>query len=326
MPARLTGAIVIAVATLAIAGCGSDSSADPDTEGQPAPATDLFPFPEGRTAEELIADIGVTNDIVISPAGQTYEPGKNRVSFGVFNVDRSQINDAEVAIYASPGSDGVADGPFPARIESLKTDPAFEARTTATDPDSAVAAYVTDVSFDRPGEWRLTALVKQDDQLLASRLPSIEVGPYPKIPDVGDRAPRIHTPTVDDVGDISEIDTRTPHDTMHNVDLYDAYGKQPVVLLFATPALCTSRVCGPVVDIAEQVKSELGDEAAFIHQEVYANNDPSQGIRSQLRAFGLQTEPWLFVLDDAGRVSARIEGPFDAAALEDAVRRAQSSR
>ncbi len=319
-------ALVIAATTLALAGCGSGSGVGLDGEGRPTSAATRFPPPNGRTAEELVAEIGVTNDIVASPAGQTYERGENRVSFGLFNVDRSQISDAEVAIYAAPGSDGVAEGPFPARVESLATNPTFEAETTASDPDAAVAAYVSDVSFDRPGEWRLTAVVNQGDQMLASRLPSIEVGPYPKIPDIGERAPRIHTPTVADVGDISEIDTRVPHDTMHDVDLYDAYGKQPVVILFATPALCTSRVCGPVVDIAEQVKSELGDQAAFVHQEVYVDNDPSKGIRPQLKAFGLQTEPWLFVLDHAGRVSTRIEGPFDVAALEDAVHRAQTPR
>ena len=49
-------------------------------------------------------------------------------------------------------------------------------------------------------------------------------------------------------------------------------GKKPVVLLFATPALCQSRVCGPVTDAAEQVKQEFGDRVAFIHQEVYNNN------------------------------------------------------
>ncbi len=64
---------------------------------------------------------------------------------------------------------------------------------------------------------------------------------------------------------------------MHDVDLADVVGKKPVVLLFATPALCVSRVCGPVVDIAEQVKSEVGDDVAFIHMEIFTDNDPNQG-------------------------------------------------
>ena len=43
---------------------------------------------------------------------------------------------------------------------------------------------------------------------------------------------------------------------MHDVDFADVVGKKPTVLLFATPALCQSRVCGPVVDVAEQVKRD----------------------------------------------------------------------
>ena len=103
---------------------------------------------------------------------------------------------------------------------------------------------------------------------------------------------------------------------MHAEDLADVLGEKPVVLLFATPALCQSRVCGPVVDVTEQVKSEYGDEAAFIHQEIFVDNefDPKNpNLRPQVRAFGLPTEPWLFVIDENGDVSTRIEGAFSVA-------------
>ena len=82
---------------------------------------------------------------------------------------------------------------------------------------------------------------------------------------------------------------------MHDDDLAEVLGKKPVVLLFATPALCQSRVCGPVVDIAEQVKRDRGDEAAFIHMEIYNDNPANEGLRPQVQAYGLPTEPWLFV-------------------------------
>jgi hypothetical protein len=108
---------------------------------------------------------------------------------------------------------------------------------------------------------------------------------------------------------------------MHDVDLADVLGKQPVVLLFATPALCISRVCGPVVDVAEQLKSKYGDDVAFIHMEIYQDNDPNQSLREQVSAYGLRTEPWVFVIDRKGRVDSRIEGAFSVAELEDAIRR-----
>ena len=97
------------------------------------------------------------------------------------------------------------------------------------------------------------------------------------------------------------------------------------MLLFATPALCQSRVCGPMVDIAEQVHSENPDDVAFIHVEVYNDNDPNKGIRPELRAYGLHTEPWLFVMDGSGRVSTRIEGAFSVGDLEAAVEKARTA-
>jgi hypothetical protein len=93
-----------------------------------------------------------------------------------------------------------------------------------------------------------------------------------------------------------------------------------VVLLFATPALCQTRICGPVVDEAEQVKRDFGDEVAFIHMEVYNDNDLSKGPRPQMRAFKLPSEPWLFVIDRNGIVRTAIEGAFSVEELEAAVR------
>ena len=68
------------------------------------------------------------------------------------------------------------------------------------------------------------------------------------------------------------------------------------MLLFATPQFCQSRVCGPVVDVAEQVKEEYGDKAAFIHMEIYKDNEPGDaGRRSGLspaqRAVAVHGQP-----------------------------------
>ena len=57
---------------------------------------------------------------------------------------------------------------------------------------------------------------------------------------------------------------------------------------------------------------------AFIHNEVYVSNG-EQGLRPQLRAFHLRTEPWPFTFDRRGRVAARIEGVFGVAAFRDAI-------
>jgi hypothetical protein len=315
--------ITLACASLAVSACGGGEE-DPDVEdvGAAAPAASEFPPAKGKSLEDLLAEATPTNEIVVAPAGQVFEPGSNRFGFGVFTVAQEQITDAQVAIYAEPAKGGEATGPYPAKIESLETDAAFEAETTADDPDSAKAVYVSDLELGAPGEWRLLALIRDGDQLLAARMPSAIVDDYSKIPDVGEKAPAVDTPTVQQVGEIAEIDTRIPHDTMHDVSAADTIGKEPTVLLFATPALCVSRVCGPVVDVAEQVKSEMGDDAAFVHMEVWDNNNPNDGVRPQLKRFGLETEPWLFVTDAEGKVTTRIEGAFSIDELRTAVKQA----
>jgi hypothetical protein len=227
-----------------------------------------------------------------------------------------------MAIYAArPNKPAV--GPFPASVESLDVGAAFRSRSTSTDPDAAKSVYAANVDLEGKGEWRLLALVKQPDGGFAyTPLPSAVVGRFPRVPGPGDPAPVVETLTAADVGgDLTKIDTRQPPSTMHDDNFADVVGKEPVVLLFATPALCSSRVCGPVVDIAEQVKSERGDEAAFIMQEIYKDNSVDEGLREQVKAYDLPSEPWLFVVDSDGKISTAIEGAFSEGELNAALDR-----
>jgi hypothetical protein len=77
-----------------------------------------------------------------------------------------------------------------------------------------------------------------------------------------------------------------------------------------------------VVDVALQLRSRYGDRVEFIHQEVYTDNDPAKGVRKPLQEFGLPTEPWLFVVDGDGRITARLEGSFGLDAFEQALKTA----
>jgi hypothetical protein len=337
-------ACLLALAAIALAGCGSGSdgaggSSSGSAESRPAPPKNAFPSATGKNLSQVLEAADAPSNLVVSPAGLVYYKGENRYTFGIFERDRAQVPDAEVALYfakvpsgkAAKGSGGPdlpagstsakkaeekaldepAVGPFPAKIESLQTEPAFRAQTTTSDPNAATVVYSTKVDFPSDGEWRIAALIKKDGELTASLLPSAVVGTYSKIPRVGQKAPLIHTPTPADVGnDLSKLTTRIPPDTQHEVDYADAYGKEPIVLLFATPQFCQSRVCGPVVDVAEQLKQLYGDKAAFIHMEIYDDNDPSKPVRPQVSAFHLPSEPWLFAIGRDGRIKDVIEGAF----------------
>ena len=328
-----------------LAGCGSsDSTGSTSTgapENRPAPPKSAFPAAGGRSLSKVL-DQAKPASVVVSPAGAVFYKGENRFPFGVFEKDRTAVNDAEVALYFAPvpelskkvekpGAKGAearaqekaleepAVGPFPASIETLATQPAFRAQTTVDDPNAASVVYSTEVDFPSDGQWRIAAVIREGDELTATLLPSVNVGEYKRVPRAGQQAPLIHTPTPADVGgDMSKITTRIPPDTQNKVDYADVLGKEPIILLFATPQFCQSRVCGPVVDVAEQVKQLDGDKAAFIHMEIYENNEPPKP-NEQVRAFHLPTEPWLFAIEKDGTIGEVIQGAFGVDALTAAV-------
>ena len=73
---------------------------------------------------------------------------------------------------------------------------------------------------------------------------------------------------------------------------------------------------------ALQLRARYGDDVEFIHQEVYTDNDPAQGLREPLQRFNLPTEPWLFVVGADGAITARLEGSFGLDAIERALKTA----
>ncbi|MGB0119625.1 MAG: hypothetical protein WBP55_01575 [Solirubrobacterales bacterium] len=312
--------LVIAVSgLLALGATACGGSSDGDETARPAPTAAEFPSAEGMTIEELYNE-QTPSDLVVSPAASAFEVGKNRYPFGVFEVDGAQVDDAEVALYFAKSPTSPVEGPIPARVDSLETKPAFRSKGV-TGPGEATTVYVADdVNFDRNGPWLAMAVIEGEDGSEASRLPSPTVGQFPNVAAVSDKAPVISTPTAASVGgDLASIDTRQPPSSMHDADFKDVVGKEPIVLTFATPALCQSRVCGPVTDVNEQVKAEVGDGVQFLHMEIYNDNDPSKGLRPQLGPYGLQTEPWTFLIGKDGKIKQRIEGAYGVEELTAAV-------
>jgi hypothetical protein len=320
---RLIAAGLLACALLA--GCGDDdddgSQADrPPPEARP----DQFPSAEGKTLVQLYKELPAGGP-VLAPALDHFVAGRNRYAFGLFTAARAQIPDAAAAVYVARAGGGEARGPFVARYESLEVDTRYRSQSSASDPDAAKTLYVTDLPLNRPGKYEVLGMARLDGRLVAaaSARPVITVKAEDFVPKVGERPPAIHTPTEADVGgDLEQIDTRVPPSTMHETDFADVIGNEPVVLTIATPRLCQSRVCGPVVDVVEQVKADYEDQAEFIHMEVYNENDIRKGFRPQVTAFRLPTEPWTFTFDANGRVAARLEGAFSAEELEAAVKKA----
>jgi hypothetical protein len=343
-----------------LAGCGGGSGSTttagrPDggpAPSRPAPPKSAFPATEGKSLRQILQSADRPAALKLEPAAMVFYKGPNRYPFEVFEKSKgdkesAEVDDAEVAVYysrvpsargkrsksgvkgpaaksAAEALDQPAVGPFPARVESLATKPRFEARSTAEDPGAARVVYSAQVPLPANGQWRLAALIKEGDEIGATLLPSANAGEFNLVPRVGDKAPLVHTPTAQDVGgDLSKITTRIPPDNQNEVDYADVLGKEPILLLFATPKFCQSRVCGPVVDVAEQAKTRFGDEAQFIHMEIYNDSDPSDlTVLPQVRAFHLPSEPWLFAIGREGVVKSAIEGGFGTELMDATVEKA----
>jgi hypothetical protein len=320
---RLIAAGLLACALVA-SSCGGDDGGEQAEAPPPEARPDQFPSAKGKTLVELYNELPEGGP-VLAPSLDHFVTGKNRYAFGLFTAARAQIPDAAAAVYVAPAGGGEAMGPFVARYESLEVDTQFRSQSSAADTDAASTLYVTELPLNEPGRYEVLGMARLDGRLVAaaSARPVITVRDEDFVPAVGQRPPQINTPTEADVGgDLEQIDTRVPPSTQHEVDFADVIGKQPVVLTFATPRLCQSRVCGPVVDVVEQVKSEYEDQAEFIHMEVYNGNEIRKGFRPQLKAFRLPTEPWVFTFGTDGKVAARLEGAFSAEELEQAVQKA----
>lgn len=82
------------------------------------------------------------------------------------------------------------------------------------------------------------------------------------------------------------------------------------MIAFATPAFCTSRLCGPTKEIVDDAYQKYADAVNFVHVEPYDVKRARDGLGLELLPFianewKLQSEPWVFVVDKTGRISAR---------------------
>lgn len=248
------------------------------------------------------------NLAVVANARGTFAVGDpQRLLIGLVDPDTSQY-------LASPEIPATATLTRPDETETT-----LEAEFVWTVPE-ITGLYRVYHTFDQEGEWWV-------------RLNPSGFGPTPRtpfmvgrtdpVPGPGDLAPAVATRTLDDhpIEEISSDDE--PDLSFYELSLDDALASgRPTVVVFATPAFCVSRACGPMLD---QVKaaSLSHPNANYVHVEIYENLDAenTQDLRvvQAVRAWGLPSEPWVFVVDANGMVAARFEGALTEEELDTAL-------
>jgi hypothetical protein len=135
----------------------------------------------------------------------------------------------------------------------------------------------------------------------------------PPLIEPGEQAPASETRTSAEFPDLSVISSDPePDPAMYESSVASAVTSGAAsVIVFATPAFCTSQACGPLLD---QVKTLRPDYPGveFVHVEIY--EDLQVATPEELTVvpatgeWGLPSEPWVFVVDGSGVVSSAFEG------------------
>ena len=278
------GAALTAALVLVAAACSSGDDATADTSA-PSPAGETT-FPVDSFAILANADIGVGPSRILfgigDPTGRRLGSPEDEVSIAVAHIDR--LDDVQTV-----------PGVFTWIVEG------------------AFGLYRAEFDFDIPGAWVAFVMPEAGDPLPPV---GFNVLADTFAPAVGEPAPAPKTPTLADLP-FEEITTDgDPDPRFYELSLDEAIGNgRKTVVVFATPAFCVSAACGPLLDITKGL-APLYPGVDFVHVEVYTNlTDPDFApIPANLAPsvlsdwWNLPSEPWVFVVDEAGIVQARFEG------------------
>ena len=227
----------------------------------------------------------------------------NRLSFGVLDREGMPVRagQAEIRTYFLPeGQD--------------ERRPRGAAAAEFQEWNAAAGIFVTNVDLDTAGLWELEAdLTAEGASITAASI--FTVKETSDTPSIGAPAPASVTLTAADVDDLSHISTANPPDPdFYKLSVHDALDQgKPFVVVFATPAFCVSATCGPQLSELGKVKEQFEGRANFVHVEVFKDphlitgGRPTAGLVPAVEEWGLPTEPWVFVVDARGLISAKFE-------------------
>lgn len=240
----------------------------------------------------------------------------------------SDVNSLGI-VASSPGSIGVGEQRVLVAVEDLDTaqslaSPDIEVTATLRDrigtplgeyrgefvwmvPDVR-GLYKFEMEIPGPGTFQLTLEGEGIGEPGPIGLVAVE---DPLVVTVGQPAPLSETRTTD-THDLEEITTDPePDPSFYEMTVAEAVQSGPSVIVFATPAWCTTQTCGPMLD---QVKRLSADYPGlnYVHVEIYENIDAASFEElvpvPAVTEWGLPSEPWVFVTDSQGAVAAAFQG------------------
>ena len=337
----LAAALVAGLFAALIAACGSEPT--PTATEAPAPTAvstiaaatptpeepleghqpTAPPAPTGDpAAQSAPADTGYTPDrdgdeLNVILATTVLETGPQRVAF-LLTTQTGLVKDSNVSITPVYVPDNAAGQTISTRFNEW--------------PYGTRGTFAAAVDFDRSGAWRLDITAEGPDAT-GWAVQEFEVLEQSPVPALGVISPLSENKTLSAFGDLALITTDySPDESLYQVTVREAVESPlPAVVVFASPAFCTTATCGPQVDTVSELRAKYDGQAHFIHVELYDNPDEIQGDLTRARIaptvdeWGLTqlphwfNESWTFVLDADGRVLERFEGFATLTELEESL-------
>ncbi|HWH24936.1 MAG TPA: hypothetical protein VNW68_08605 [Candidatus Limnocylindria bacterium] len=218
-----------------------------------------------------------------------------------------------------------ADRPVTLNFFDLAADPATPVTSVEADylpVADTRALYRASVDFSSAGEWGVEAVTSESDGGQRMGRMVFTVRESTTTPPIGAPAPGSETPTAATPAEIAAISTDDqPEPDFYATSVAGALAAgEPFLLIFGTPAFCATATCGAALDNVKAVAADYREGVDFIHVEPYqleiVDGSPRLVLSEQnfpipvesVTEWGLPTEPYIFIVDSSGNVTAKFEG------------------
>lgn len=308
-------------------------------------------FPFGTEAEAMTAVLRVVVATAAPPVATATPPAAtlapSLASAGPFASMDVQVISSSVWA-GSPGpvilnlsADGSRlDDPAPHPTVQLE-DPSGEVvgdavvATPLQPPGVDAVSYVANLAIPTPGAWRIQVVATRPGTTLAGSVALTALDPGTTAP-LGAPAPRVRTPTLDDVGGNARAVTTDPAPDLRlsQRSTTDALADgQPFVLVIDSTKFRVSPACGRAIIMARYLLDRW-PTVGFIHLEPYrysvvtdtpvldgSLDNPSLTDASAAwgiggSPWGARSMPWVFIVDGHGIVRAKYQGIMGSADVD----------
>lgn len=323
----------LVLVALFAAACGAGGASSTDGTSSTSKSTSGAPAASGEWSAEALgreAQAAPVTPIVIN---SILGVGTNRVLIALFTKDQQLIADAtnaQLRLFSLEGDRGLQVSEHaltPSHMPAESTIHPHADGAQHLHDAAGVTAYATTLELPRSAFWGAEVSFVQGGRQYRQRL-RFAVQPSTPHPAIGASVPPSVQKTLRDGIPLADLDTSAvPRPELHELTIAEAVANgKPTVIAFATPAFCQTRLCGPVVEkVVVPAAQKYGARINTLHIEPFEVPAARTGVlktEAVLLEWGLETEPWVFVLGKDGRVRDKFEGIVSPEELLAAIDRA----